>query len=828
MFRFVSFLKFFTWSFILLCSGVAFVATSFYLYLTPTLPDTEQLKTVQLQTPLRIYSQDKKRIAEFGEKRRTPVNIDHVPEKFIQAFIAAEDDRFFEHFGIDITALARATSQLITTGRIQTGGSTITMQVAKNFFLSREKTFIRKFNEIFLALQIEQNLTKREILELYLNKIYLGNRAYGIQAAAQVYYGKSIENLSLAQMAMIAGLPKAPSSYNPLANPERAKIRRNWILGRMMELGMISDQDYKTAYSAPISASFHNEISELSAPYAAEMARQEIIRQFGSDAYTSGMNVYLSIDSTLQTAANQAIIKGLESYDQRHGYRGALAHINEAQLKDPASAIEQLNKLKLPQHHDAAVITRLEDEHAALLLKNGSTGRLSLDNAKWAKAFITINKTGPEPRSLKELFKVGSVIEVTRNNPDDADFSLTQTPQAQAALISMSPTDGAIKSIVGGYDFYLSHYNRATQAKRQPGSSFKPFIYLAALENGATASTMINDAPIVFDDNNLEATWRPENSSGQFYGPTRLRQALYNSRNLVSIRLLQNIGVNNALDTAARFGFNPAELPRNLSLALGNAAITPLDLANGYSRLANGGFFVEPYIIDRIEGYDGELLFQASPKIACHDCKEDNADNNQALQTENAAPDSSASTAETNTEITAQSSSNTQTTIARRIADERAIYILHSMLKDVISKGTGRKALALGRHDLAGKTGTTNDQKDAWFSGFNTQLQTTVWVGFDQPVSLGAREYGASAALPIWMDFMEVALNGTPPSHMPQPEGIVTARIDQATGKIVQPGTPNSMFEIYRKEYVPAQQVNETRSSTTGNNQETLSPEDIY
>ena len=828
MFRFVSSLKFVAWSFLLLCSGSIFVITSFYLYLTPSLPDTEQLKTIQFQTPLRIYSQDKKRIAEFGEKRRTPINIDQVPEKFIEAFIAAEDDRFFEHFGIDLKALARASTQLISTGRIQSGGSTITMQVAKNFFLSREKTFIRKFNEIFLAIQIEQNLSKREILELYLNKIYLGNRAYGIHAAAQVYYGKSIDALNLAQMAMIAGLPKAPSSYNPLANPERAKIRRNWILNRMLELGMISAAEHQTAYQAPISASFHNEISELSAPYAAEMARQEIINQFGSDAYTSGMNVYLTIDSTLQQAANLAVIKGLESYDQRHGYRGPLMHISETQLEESSATLQQLNKVKLPLHHEAAVITQLNDQDATLLLKDGSEGVLNLKQAEWARAFITINRTGPKPESLKELFTPGSVIEVERLASDSSEFRLAQTPQAQAALISMSPENGAIKAIVGGYDFSLSHYNRATQAKRQPGSSFKPFIYLSALENGATASTLINDAPIVFDDSNLEATWRPENSSGKFYGPTRLRQALYNSRNLVSIRLLQDMGVSKALETAARFGFNKNELPRNLSLALGNAAITPMELANGYSRLANGGYFIDPYIIDYIEDYEGNIIYQSSPKIACHECSE-------ALPTK---PDEFVSTSETDEAESAElaASEHAETSdrktstprYAEKIADERTIYILHSMLKDVINKGTGRKALALGRNDLAGKTGTTNDQKDAWFSGFNTHLQTTVWVGFDQPVSLGSREYGASAALPIWMDFMEVALRNQPPAHMRQPEGIVTARIDMETGNVVQPGTPNSMFEIYRKDNVPTLKLNEPVINGGHEIRETLSPEDIF
>jgi penicillin-binding protein 1A len=810
MFRFVSFLKFLGWSFLLSCSATIFIIASFYLYLTPTLPDTDQLKNIQFQTPLKIYSQDKKRIAEFGEKRRTPIKIDDVPIKFLNAFISAEDDRFFEHFGIDLKGLARAVSELIATGRIQSGGSTITMQVAKNFFLSREKTFIRKFNEIFLALQIEQNLTKHEILELYLNKIYLGNRSYGIHAAAQVYYGKQIQDLSLAQMAMIAGLPKAPSRYNPLANPDRAKIRRNWILNRMLELGIITSDEHLLAYQAPITASYHDEVSELYAPYIAEMARQEIIEQFGTDAYTSGMKVFLTIDSKLQQAANTAVITGLENYDQRHGYRGPLKLIAIEQLENINDILKQINKIKTPQHHKSAVVLELSDMEAKLLISDGSEGILSLDQAAWAEPFITINNTGPKPATLNDLFEVGSVIEVTRLSPSNNNYALTQTPEAQAALISISPTNGAIKALVGGYDFSLSHYNRATQAKRQPGSNFKPFIYLSALENGATASTLINDAPIVFDDKNLEATWRPENSSGNFYGPTRIRQALYNSRNLVSIRLLQETGVANALETAKRFGFNRSDLPRDLSLALGNASLTPITLANGYGRIANGGYEIDTFLIDRIEDYDGNTIFKSSPKTVCQNC----------------LPISTSDTAKSTQE---EETTEPETPpIAKRIADERSVYILHSMLKDVITLGTGRRARSLNRSDLAGKTGTTNDQKDAWFSGFNTQLQTTVWVGFDQPASLGKREYGASAALPIWMDFIEVALKGQPITHMIQPEGIVTARIDKETGKIALPGAPNSMFEIYRKDNAPTEKVIDNQSNSNSGETQTISPEDIF
>jgi penicillin-binding protein 1A len=778
---------------------------SFYLYLTPTLPNANQLKTTQLQTPLRIFSQDKKRIAEFGEKRRTPVNIHSTPPNMINAFVAAEDNRFFEHFGIDIKGLARAATQLARTGRIQSGGSTITMQVAKNFFLSREKTFIRKFNEIFLALQIEQTLTKDEILELYLNKIYLGNRAYGIQAAAQVYYGKDIHQLDLAQLAMIAGLPKAPSKYNPLANPERAKLRRNWILDRMLDLEMIDNTQHQTAHDAVITASYHGGKTELYAPYVAEMARREIVKKYGANAYTSGMKVYLTIDSKLQAAASTAVKKGLESYDRRHGYRGPIKNISNTLAENRDSVLSALRDTKTPNHHQVAVVLSFKDNTAKLLMRDNTEKTLFFEQAQWARAFETIDKRGPKAKSIVDILNVGDIVQIsTRTHTEDEQTSetvhLTQTPEAQGALVSLSPKDGAIKALVGGYDFGISHYNRAIQAKRQPGSNFKAFIYLAALENGATASTLINDAPIVFEDKNLEAAWRPENSSGKFYGPTRIRKALYNSRNLVSIRLLKETGVRKTLNTVEKFGFNKKQLPRDLSLALGSAALPPMSIASGYSMIANGGFKIEPHLIERIEDHEGKVIYRPKHPSVCQQCP-----------------------------TPFEATTDTLHTPAQRIADERAIYILHSMLKDVIKKGTGRRALKLKRNDLAGKTGTTNDQKDAWFSGFNTELETSVWVGFDQPKTLGRREYGAKAALPIWSDYMAVALKDQPEAHLPQPDGLVTVRIDKNTGQPASPGTKNAMFEIFREEFAPkSNTVKLNNPATPSTREQTLSPEDIF
>lgn len=808
MFRFVRPLSFLTWFIVAMTSGAFFLLASFFLYLTPTLPDAEQLKHTQLQTPLRIFSQDRKSIAEFGEKRRTPINIESAPQNLVNAFIAAEDNRFFEHWGIDIKGLARAVSQLVSTGRIQSGGSTITMQVAKNFFLSREKTFIRKFNEIFLAIQIEQALNKNEILELYLNKIYLGNRAYGVHAAAQVYYGKTVDELSLAQTAMIAGLPKAPSRYNPLANAERAKTRRNWILDRMLELGMINTLQHDEALGAPITASYHGSRSELYAPYVAEMARQEIIKKYGSSAYTSGMKVFLTIDSQLQTAASVAIKNGLEAYDQRHGYRGPIKSIELTTEQSQDWLIGQLREIKTPQNHHAALVLKTSDNDATLLLKNGELKSLLLENTLWARRYESVERRAPVHQSINELLNPGDIIQISllttpasKDQPAKESVLLSQLPNVQGALISISPKDGAIKALVGGYDFEMSHYNRATQAKRQPGSNFKAFIYLAALENGTTASTLINDAPIVFEDSNLETAWRPENSSGKFYGPTRIRKALYNSRNLVSIRLLKQIGVNRALKTVEKFGFDKRELPKDLSLALGSAALPPISIAKGYAMIANGGYSIESHLISHIEDNDGNVIFTNQSPVVC--------DKNCLKEID--------------------SSNDNEIIPAIRIADERAIFILHSMLKDVITKGTGRRALQLKRTDLAGKTGTTNDQKDAWFSGFNTQLQTSVWVGFDQPKTLGRREYGSRAALPIWNEYMAAALEGVAESNMEQPEGLVTARINKDTGELALPGTQNAMFEIYRKELAP-----KDISRTNGHlkpkvdAQKHIKPEDIF
>jgi len=836
MLRFVSFYRFLGWSLVTTLCGAGLVFASFYLYLTPNLPDVDQLKNTQLQIPLRIFSADNKLIAEFGEKRRSPITIDQVPEKLTKAFIAAEDNRFYQHHGVDIKGLLRAVTQLASTGRIKSGGSTITMQVAKNFFLSREKTFTRKFNEILLALQIEQELTKPEILELYFNKIYLGNRAYGIEAAAKVYYGKGISKLDLAQMAMIAGLPKAPSRYNPIANPSRALLRRDWILGRMLSLEFINQEQHDIAQASPISAKYHGSKPETEAPYLAEMTRKTLVDQYGEKAYSEGFNVYLTVNSTLQEAANKAVRQGLESYDKRHGYRGPEGKVPAEQANNISYINSAINNFTNYGDLIVAVVINVSKSDATLATQKYGEIKLTLNDIKWAKPYISVNRLGKEPKIISDTLKIGDIIRVKPNNtaiPDksNSEWQLAQVPKAQGTLVSIAPASGEIKALVGGYDFAQSKYNRALQAERQPGSNFKPFIYLAALENGSTAATLINDAPIVFEDKNLEASWRPENSSGRFYGPTRLRTALYKSRNLVSIRLLKKTGIRTTRNFVSRFGFDSDKLPNDLSLALGSAGVTPMKIATGYSILANGGYAIKPYFIERIESSKGEILFKAAPALspsAIYQLKKSAT----TAPAEFSSPETLALHPDRVIEKTETQEPKTPNYYkAEAVIDERSVYIMHSILRDVIKKGTGRRAQKLKRSDLAGKTGTTNDQKDAWFSGFNTDIETTVWVGFDQPKTLGRREYGASAALPIWIDYMKVALKNSPKAVMKQPEGMVTVKINSETGKLPAANDTKTIFEIFRKENVPQAdditiESQQLKEQTEG--EDDISAEDIF
>lgn len=756
-----------------LLGGIAatIAAVTAYYYIKPNLPDIEELRTIQLQVPLRVYSEDRKLIAEFGEKRRSPATFEELPERMIQAFTAAEDAAFFSHPGVDIRGLARAGVSLALTGQRKQGGSTITMQVARNFYLTRKKTYLRKLYEIFLALDIEQKLSKQEILALYLNKIYLGHRAYGVGAAARVYYGKTLAELDLPEIAMIAGLPKAPSAYNPLSNPPRALSRRNYVLGRMLELGYISAEEYAQAAAAPISAKRYKPDLEVEAPYVAEMVRSEMLDRYGEEAYTGGFEVYTTISGPAQTAANEGLRNALLAYTERHGYHGPL---DQGEVPPSEAEIEE----RLAEHPSAGglvpgMVLSTGEKSATLHVANQGRTDISWEGLKWARTYIDTNRRGAAPKRAADILAPGDIVYVRRLQQEDGEpiWRLSQLPRVSGALVSLRPGDGSLLALVGGFDYYSSKFNRATQAQRQPGSGFKPFIYSAALEKGFTPASLINDAPVVFNDKSLEGAWRPENYSGKFFGPTRLRYALTKSRNLVSIRLLRNIGIEYAVEYASRFGFDPEELPHNLSLALGSANVTPLQMAGAYAALANGGFLTQPHLISRIDR-NGEEVFRAEPLRACPDCPYDPEQDILPMEGEG------------------------QT--APRIISPQNRYLMYSMMQDVVRSGTAVRAKALKRQDIAGKTGTTNDQRDAWFNGFNQDVVASVWVGFDDNRKLGRGEVGGKAALPAWIHFMREALRGTPDRSPDMPEGMVSMKIDPKSGKpAAVAGADEAILEVF-------------------------------
>ena len=783
---------------VVLFSAVVLTAGTLW-YLLPKLPDIEALKNVQMQVPLRVYTQDFSLISEFGEQRRAPLALSEVPPQLIRAVLAAEDDRYYDHPGVDWQGLLRAAIQLVRTGEKTQGGSTITMQVARNFFLTREKTYLRKLNEILLALKIERELSKAAILELYLNKIYLGHRAYGVAAAAQVYYGTDIRSLTLPQFAMIAGLPKAPSTTNPVTNSARAIERRNYVLGRMLELGYITMQEYTDAIGAPVIASLHSPAVKVKAPYIAEMVRAYMLKHYGVAAYTAGYRVFTTVSDRLQTAANRSLSEALLEYAKRHGYRGPEHHVELEMEAEEDSWLTQLEGVARLGDLFPALVVDLDEQSVIAYLPDVGPVIIDWSGLSWARPYVNENRRGPAPKKAADILSVGDVIYVQLT--EDEQWRLAQIPAIEGGLVAMRPDDGAILALVGGYDFQRSKFNRVTQARRQPGSSFKPFIYSAALESGYTAASLINDAPVVFDDPGLEAVWRPENYSGRTHGPTRLREALTHSRNLVSIRLLNAIGVSNAIEYLGRFGFNTEQLPRNLSLALGSGALSPLELATGFAVFANGGYLVQPYFIDRIETDDGRIVMRAQPKTVCHDCKSaDFAEDTSALPV--SIDDSTLMLLEAD-EVNADS-----------VISPQNAWIINSMMRDVIRRGTGRRAREVGRDDLAGKTGTTNDQRDAWFSGFNTELVATAWVGFDQFQPLGDRETGAHAALPMWVKFMRSALKDISSSPLERPTGLVAVRIDPDTGELASADNSRAIFEIFRSDYVPEGPANNQMPTT--------------
>ena len=786
-----------------------------YQYVKPGLPSIESLKHVQLQVPLRIYSRDGLLISEYGEKRRIPVKFEEVPEKMVQAFLAAEDDRFYEHPGVDYQGLIRAAVQLALTGQKKQGGSTITMQVARNFFLSSKKTYLRKINEIFLALKIDKELSKNDVLTLYMNKIYLGQRAYGVGAAARVYYGKDLDKLNLAQIAMIAGLPKAPSTLNPISNPERAVTRRNYVLDRMLSLGFISAEEEKAARDSAVSAKRYSANIELNAPYIAEMARAEIFERYGEDSYTGGYSVYTTVVSDLQQQAVDAVHMVSNDYDKRHGYRGVITQLDPTVLEMPDKMDEIISTTDSFGNLTVAITTGVKEQEVDIYLGDGQTATIPWEGLKWARRYITEDRRGKAPEKADDILKPASLIYVLSQTEVDEKskektpvtfWRLAQLPQVNAALVALDPNDGAITSLVGGYDYFQTKFNRVTQARRQPGSGFKAFVYSAALENGFTAASTINDAPVVFEDAGLEGAWRPENYSGKFFGLTRLRYALTKSRNLVSIRLMRSIGIKKALDHIENFGFSREELPHNLSLALGTANITPLQMARGYAVLANGGFLVDPYLVSRIEKNGLETVYRAMPKTVCLECAQSPY---ESVNTKTDIPPGEAQPQpEQLPEQLPEQQADQQPEIAPRVITPENRYIMYSMMQDVITRGTATRARVLNRKDLAGKTGTTNDQRDAWFNGYNQSIVATAWVGFDDNSKLGSGEFGGRAALPGWIHYMKKALTYYPKDNPPaMPDGMLSIRIDPKTGKLASINQRDAIFEVFRAEYAPTERA---------------------
>lgn len=789
------------------------------LYILPGLPDIETLKDVKMQVPLRIYSSEMSLIAEFGEKRRTPVKIDSLPPRLINAFLAAEDDRFYIHPGVDWQGLLRATYSLMKTGTKKQGGSTITMQVARNFFLSHEKTYLRKLNEIFLAFKIERELSKKEILELYVNKIYLGQRAYGVEAAAQVYYGVDVNELNLSQIATIAGLPKAPSKSNPITNPSRALIRRNYVLQRMLDLSYITAEEFEKTMEEEISATLHAPSPDIEAHYLAEMVRNELIKKYGEDVYTNGLVVTTTIRDHNQKAANKALRNALLDYDKRHGYRGPEQYIDNTESKTEEEIINLLKTFPILGNLHPGLVKTVNEKSVNVHILNVGEVEINWEGLKWARKYISENRRGAKPEKANEILKSGDIIRLLKN--DANEWMLSQIPDVEGGLISITPNDGSVLALVGGFNYFKNKFNHVTQAKRQAGSGFKPFIYSAALEAGKSAASIINDAPVVFEDPGIEDEWRPENYSKKSHGPTRLREALIHSRNLVSIRLLHSIGISFALEHIKKFGFDVGILPKNLSLALGSAEVSPWELVRGYAVFANGGFQIEPYFINETKTYDDQIIFRANQPVVCKRCINLQKEKSQIIEND--------SIIEENETGLINENDNINTIYAPRVVDDKNIWIMNTITRDVIKYGTGRRALELQRNDLSGKTGTTNDQHDAWFSGFNSNIATVSWVGFDKFKPLGTRETGGRAALPMWIDYMREALKGIPDSIIQRPKGLITVRIDSETGEATNADNPDAIFEIFRLKNAPKPLNKIKQSDLLLENDEVMSiPEELF
>ncbi len=772
-----------------------------YVYLRPALPDVASLREVQLQVPLRIYSRDGKLIQSIGEQRRIPVRYDQLPPKLIQAFLATEDDRFFRHHGVDWQGILRAAVANLRAGGIRQGASTITMQVSRDMFLTPRRDIKRKMSEIYISLLMEAEFTKEEIFSLYVNKIFLGQRAYGVGAAAEVYFGKSLDQLSVAEMATLAGIPTAPSMVNPVASAEAAKVRRAHVLGRMLELGYISQSEYDQAKNSPMESRLHGASIEVDAPYLAEMVRNDMQNKYGDAVYTAGYKVYTTLDSRLQVAGTVALRTGLLEYDMRHGYRGASAKVDMSKIVTPAQFEAQLDEFPVIGGLKPAIVQQVEAKSAKVFVKDLGVVTLPWEKLAWARRQLPEEKVDRAPTQASEILSRGDVIYTVGRTPESVLF--VQVPEAQSALVSVDPKDGAVVALVGGFDFFQSKFNRVTQARRQPGSGFKPFIYAAAFDKGFTPASVVLDAPVVIDEEGKEQAWRPKEFESRFAGPVRLRDALAHSKNLVSVRLMRAIGGEYARNYVTRFGFDKSQLPDDLTLALGTAELSPLQVAIGYSTFANGGFKVSPYYIDRIEDASGKIVQEANPAIACAQC---------GLASGGPGPKSAPANARTALLDEAPHDGKSMIPVknlAPQIIRPQVAFLLADMMADVIKRGTGQRARTLNRDDIAGKTGTSNDAHDTWFNGFNGDLATTVWVGFDSDRLLGEGEQGGRTAIPAWTYFMKVALAGTARHGVPIPDGIVRVRISPKTGLLASSDDPSGIMEYFIEGNLPKAELYE-------------------
>jgi penicillin-binding protein 1A len=801
----------------------AYALTSSYLYVQPSLPTVEAMRIGTLPVPLQVLTRSGDLIAQIGEKRRVLVHYNDIPALVRDAFVAAEDQRFFSHHGFDYSGVIRAALVDVFSLKLAQGASTISMQAARNMFLTPKKDLHRKLQEVFLTYEMEHEFTKEEILETYLNVIFLGQRSYGVAAAAATYFGKPLNQLSVAEVATLAGLPKEPSLNNPITNPRAAQARRGYVLGQMQKLGFIDAAAAKSAAEEVVSARDHGIQTDIEAPYVAEMARADVISRFGDDAVNLGYRVYTTIDGRLQTAANRAVRIGLIEYDRRHGYRGPLKQLTLDE-RTPAGKFDGLMS-EVPEIGDLhpALVVSVAPQSARVYVRSMGFAQIGWDGLSWAHKHISDTREGPPPKSASDVVRRGDVVYVVTDGNGNAQ--LAELPEAQSALVAEDPNDGAVAALVGGFDFYDNRFNRATQARRQPGSGFKPFVYSAALENGFTPATIVMDAPIVYDDSGQEQIWRPVNDEKSFKGPMRLREALVFSRNLVTIRLVRQLNIDTVINYASPFGFNPDDMPRDMTIALGSLPVTPMQMATAYAVFANGGYRVNAYFIDRIEDASGKVVYQAKPKFVCTTC---DAAGSEAATPGVAAPVANAATTAGGPEPDKEPVQTASTAppdpdhepanplppmapadlIAPRVISPQNDWLMDDMMHDVITRGTGiRAGLALHRSDISGKTGTTNGPVDTWFNGFNPNIVASVWVGFDQerPLGEGQQEQGGRTAVPIWIDFMREALRAQPDRPRPMPPGLVTLRISPTTGALAPPNEADAIEETFMEDHQPQQ-----------------------